>query len=323
MTADAPGCRRILVATDFSPHAAAALAQAVWLARQSGASITLAHALPGLRRLVHSASTKAKLDLLSGEGEVFQREVRQKSDARLRQTIADLHAADLDIAYETLLGEPFVELIHAVQAERYDLLLAGTRGLGAWEQVFVGSTARRLVRKCPASVWIVKAEHTGPPRAVLAPVDFSDVSRKAALAGRWVAERAGAAFHLVHVIDSSDVPADAISKVSPGTSLRDEINAEAKKHLDEFVNSLGIDRNTIQLHLSWGTPWKEIQRLAEHLRADLIALGTVGRSGIQGLLLGNTAEKVLGACDASILTVKPDDFVSPIPPACWPLHPGS
>ena len=61
--------------------------------------------------------------------------------------------------------------------------------------------------------------------------------------------------------------------------------------------------------------------MAQHLAADLIALGTVGRSGIKGLLLGNTAEKVLGTCDCSILTVKPDGFVSPIDPAFWPLHP--
>jgi universal stress protein E len=55
--------------------------------------------------------------------------------------------------------------------------------------------------------------------------------------------------------------------------------------------------------------------------ADVIAMGTVGRSGIRGMLLGNIAEKVLATCDCSILTVKPDDFVSPIQPAFWPLHP--
>jgi len=44
-------------------------------------------------------------------------------------------------------------------------------------------------------------------------------------------------------------------------------------------------------------------------------MGTVGRSGIKGVLLGNTAERILDRCDCSILTVKPDDFVSPISPA--------
>jgi universal stress protein E len=63
------GFHRILVGTDFSPHSRAALAQALWLARKTGASITLVHTLPDLRQVVHSASYRAKLDLLYGEGD--------------------------------------------------------------------------------------------------------------------------------------------------------------------------------------------------------------------------------------------------------------
>lgn len=317
------GYRNILVAIDFSVHADAALKQAVWLARQTKASVTLAHTLPDLRRAVHTASAQAKLDLLYGEGDAFQREVRRSSDKKMRRMIADLGAVDLDVAFETLLGEPFVELTHAVQSEGYDLVLAGTRGLAAWEQFVVGSTAKRLIRKCPASVWIVKAEHVGPPKVVLVPTDFSETSLTAAAHGLWVARQAEAEFHLLHVIDSMDIPEDVVSKNAQGSSLRSELNAEAKARLDVFVDSLQADRGKIQVHLSWGTPWKEVQRLAQHLAADLIAMGTVGRSGIQGVLLGNTAEKVLGSCHCSVLTVKPDNFVSPIQPASWPLHPGS
>ena len=56
-------------------------------------------------------------------------------------------------------------------------------------------------------------------------------------------------------------------------------------------------------------------------QADLISIGTVGRSGVKGIVLGNTAERVLDTCDCSILTVKPDDYVSPIAKPTWPLHP--
>ena len=52
-------------------------------------------------------------------------------------------------------------------------------GSAAWEHFLTGSTAKRLIRKCPAAVWIVKAEHVGPPKAVLAAMDFSAVSFKA------------------------------------------------------------------------------------------------------------------------------------------------
>ena len=315
------GYRHILVAMDFSPHADAALKQAVWLARQGGATITLAHTLPDLRRVMHSASYQARVDMLYGEGSVFQHEVRQESDTKMRRMIVDLNAADLDVKVETLLGAPYAEITHAVQQEGYDLVLAGTRGLAAWEQFFVGSTAKRLIRKCPSSVWIVRAEHVGPPKAVLAATDFSDVSRRAVLEGLWVAQRASAEFHLLHVIDSMDVPEDIISKIPEGSSLRREINEEAKHRFDEFVESLNTVPEKIQRHLSFGTPWQEVGRLAKHLNIDLIALGTVGRSGIKGVFLGNTAERVLTTCDCSILTVKPADFVSPIMPPFWRLHP--
>jgi len=52
-------------------------------------------------------------------------------------------------------------------------------------------------------------------------------------------------------------------------------------------------------------------------------MGTIGRSGVKGVLLGNTAEKVLDASRQSILAVKPDGFVSPILPAFWQLHPSA
>jgi nucleotide-binding universal stress UspA family protein len=319
---DEVGYHRILVATDFSPHAEAALKQAVWLTRRTGASLVLAHTVPDLQRAVHSASYKARLALLYGEDDLFQREICQESETKMRRSIVNLKATDLNIKFETLLGEPFVEITHAVQQEGYDLVLAGTRGLASWEQFFVGSTSRRLIRKCPASVWIAKEEHVGPPKVVLAATDFSDVSFKAAKQALWIAELADAKFHLVHVVDSMDVPEEVISKFPEGDSLRNDINAEAQDRLESFVQSLASNRSKIHLHLAWGTPWKDIRRIARELHADLIALGTVGRSGIKGLLLGNTAEKMLSTCDCSILTVKPDGFVSPITPEWSPLRPG-
>jgi universal stress protein E len=313
---DENGYQRILVAMDFSAHSEAAFLQAVWLARTQGASIVLVHTLPDLRQVAHRASALAKLDLLQGEGEIFQREVRQVSDAKMRQLIQKHRAEDLDIKVETLLGEPFVELIHAVQSEGYDLVLAGTRGMAGWQQFLVGSTASRLIRKCPASVWVVKDEHIGPPKVVLTATDFSTVGWKAVKRGALIAKNAKASMHLLHVIDEGDIPKSLFDSKS-----RQEIIDSVERRLYDGLESSGVDRDDVTLHLSTGTPWQEVARLSKHLSVDLIAMGTVGRNGIPGLLLGNTAEKVLNTCDCSILAVKPDNFVSPIEPASWPLHP--
>lgn len=317
------GFKRILVATDFSPHARAALTQAVWLGRKSRASITLAHALPDLRKVVHAASYRAKLDLLYGEGQDFECEVRRESDARLKRLADGLNAPEIQIRVETLLGEPYVELTHAVLQEGHDLVLAGTSGATDWQQLLVGSTARRLIRKCPCTVWIAKDERIEPPNIVLAATDFSVPSTRAVEQAVWIAALASADLHLLHVVDSSDLPRDLAERVpSEGSSLRAMICDEARARLDQELAAIK-QRTAVRIHphLTWGTPWKEIGRLAQHLHANLVAMGTVGRSGVKGLFLGNTAEKVLDQCEASILSVKPADYVSPIAPASWALHP--
>ena len=252
MTNIPQGYERILVATDFSPHAEAALKQAVWLARQNGAKIVVMHTLPDRLREVHSETMRAQLDMIYGEGETVPRELRLKSEARMQQMIVDLKATDLDIRFATLPGEPFVELTHAVQEEGFDLVLAGSRGLAAWEQFLVGSTAKRLIRKCPSSVWIVKAEHVGPPKKVLAATDFSEVSRRAAREGLWIAQQASAEFHLLHLIDyQTDVPQDVVTQLPLDVPLRREVNELAHKNLETFVESLDTDSTKIHRHLSW------------------------------------------------------------------------
>ncbi len=294
---------RILVASDFSPYATAALRQAVWLARKSGGQLILANAIPDFSMSVHWGPL---------ERDANQRTMLDRSDTGMRHAVVDVNAVDLDIKLVTLVGEPFLEITRAVQERGCSLVLAGTRGHTKWEQFFMGSTAKRLIRNCPSSVWIVRAEHVGPPKVVLAATDFSDTSLKAVKEGLKIAQQAGAEFHLLHVVDSNDVPEDMISRIPTGSSLRQEINEEAARRMEEFLDSLAVDRTQIKVHLSWGTPWQEIQRISRHQAADLIVIGTVGRSGIKGMLMGNTAEKVLDTCDCSILTVKPDGFVSPI-----------
>lgn len=315
--------KRILVATDFSPHSEAAFKQGIWLARQCKAQLALVHVLPDLRRALLSASSSAQLDIFFGEGDRFQQEIREDSTARMLAMIGRDQATDLGITCETILGDPSVAITHAVQQEKHDLVIVGTRGRSVWEKFFIGSVAKRLIRNCPCPVWTVKAEHIGPPKIVLTATDFSDTSRRAVLEGLHLAERSAAEFHLLHVIDSRDVPDGLIERVAPGHSLREEIHSAAQSTMADFVKPFDTHPTPIRSHLSWGIPAQEIARIANQLQTDLLVVGTIGRSGIKGVVLGNTAEKILDTCDCSILAVKPEGFVSPIDPPFWPLHPAS
>jgi nucleotide-binding universal stress UspA family protein len=305
-----PSFKNILVAVDFSATSDAAWKQAIWLAKQTESSVTLLHAIADSTPLVRSNSV---LDALFDQAS-SDIQLQNDSDRSLRRMVTESKVDDMDVECVTVLGEPFVEIIQLVQEEGYDLVLAGSQGHSALERFFVGSTAKRLIRKCPSAVWIVKPEHIDSMNVVLAATDFSHVSHKAVIHGLKIAKQAGAQFHLLHVIDSKDVPEDLVSHIPKGSTMRNEINEEAKRRFGEFIETLDQDGIEIHSHLSFGTPWQEIQRIIKEKNVDLLAMGTVGRSGIRGLLLGNTAERILDTCDCSILTVKPDGFVSPIAP---------
>jgi nucleotide-binding universal stress UspA family protein len=68
----------------------------------------------------------------------------------------------------------------------------------------------------------------------------------------------------------------------------------------------------VQSVLLKGAPRKKIPEFAEEIGADLMVMGTVARTGISGLIMGNTAETILNELQCSVLAVKPPGFISPV-----------
>jgi universal stress protein E len=319
------GYKAILAATDFSDHGLAAVRRAAWVARQSCKKLVVANVVADIRKAIHHTSYHSRLDFLEGKEEHFQHELRRESDEKLKRQILSLGSIDIDVKYETLLGEPFEELIHSVQQEGYDLVVAGTRGHNALQRLVMGSTAKRLVRNCPSSVWIVKDKDIRPPKKILAAVDLSKVSQRVLDQAIWTAQRAGSELHVLHVIESTGLSTELLDvKVSRSqpVPLRELIQGEVQKQFETFLSSSDLESVATTKHLLWGSPAYEAARLASDLKTDLVVIGTIGRKGLEGLRLGNTAESVLAHCDCDVLTVKPAEYVSPIKPAAWPLHPG-
>jgi universal stress protein E len=306
------GFRSILVATDFSTHSEAAMKQAIWLSRNSGARVVLAHVLPDLRLAIPDPFSVQQFDPLQGEEERFRSDIIEETEARLRLLIDQVGAKDLGVQYQVLSGDPSIALIQAVQQEKFDLVLVGMRGLAPWERFTMGCTSKRLVRKCPSPVWTIHADRAIPPKVVLAATDFSEVSRSAALQGRRIASEAGAEFHLLHVVDSNGFSSVLTKRSELTDKPVGQIYDAAAKQFEEFVRTLESNSDQIHCHQSVGDPAREILHFAELLNADLVTLGTVGKSGAKGVYLGKTAERFLEVCPCSVLTMKPEGFISPI-----------
>lgn len=313
------GYSKVLVATDFSPSAEAALKLGAWAAERAGAELAVVHVLADVRRAMHDASHLARRELAFGDIEAFERGIREKSDSQLKTVCG---ALGRKVHCQTLLGEPFVEIIHAVLKDGYDLVVSGTQGRSGWKKFLLGSTASRLVAKCPAAVWVVKAGPGEPPQKILAATDFSPASERAVQAALWVARQAGAELHVLHVVDRGDVTPELLEAAPEGAAVAGlvrRLRRAATGRLDEYLGEIESGDVKVTPLIASGTPWQEINKAVKKLKADLVAMSTTGRSGIPGLLIGNTAEKVLSTCDANILTVKPEGFVSPIQAPFWPL----
>jgi nucleotide-binding universal stress UspA family protein len=315
-----PFFRKILVATDFSQCATAALEQAVALARLSHAEITLAHAIPLTRETMEEFVANPWYAAANVD-EIEQR-LQHGADERLQAAAKPYQENGLAIRFKTLWGAPFLEIIQLVHEEGYDLAVVGTRGQSPLSRFLVGSTATKLVRKCPCPVLVAKPGSSGRFASILAPVDLTETSQKSLHAAAALAKAAHGELHALYVYDDdrdTKLPPLALDFDVDRSMRRRQLRRQALEKLEQFAGSLRLPVQPT-LHVERGEPWKRILACARRLEADLTVLGTVGRSGVSGLLIGNTAERVLHSAACSLLAVKPEGFVSPVRPRMAAQH---
>jgi nucleotide-binding universal stress UspA family protein len=148
-------------------------------------------------------------------------------------------------------------------------------------------------------------------KTILVPHDFSSSANHACAVARDEAKTHGARVILVHVIDlpyqmvpeSAMVSAETIEPIS----MKEFAARGAEKHLDDIAARLAKDGVTPQKFIRFGRPHDEIVKLAEELKADLIVMGTHGRTGLAHLLVGSVAERVVRTSKCPVLTVPQPD----------------
>ncbi len=142
-------------------------------------------------------------------------------------------------------------------------------------------------------------------KKIFFPTDFSEVSRKALEYAVYLQKTFKAELEIGHVI--FDETYLVTSYVPQGTlqGFFGELEQGARQHLDEFLNSSeplkGVKYTTKLLK---GSPYAEIIRHAQEGKFDLIVIGTHGRTGLDHVLFGSTAEKVIGRATCPVFTVK-------------------
>ncbi len=282
------------------------------------------------RRAAHIAEkNSAKLTLVDASKEL------SRSLPQLKKTLEKIHKDQMMAQFEPgeleklgaktkqLSGTPFIEIIKQVLRGKHDLVIKTAEKSSSLFGSLFGETDLHLMRKCPAAVWIVKPSRKKSYNKIVAAVDPDpEIASHAALnkdildMAIALAEKDNAELDIVHAwhIEGEELLRSNRASLTPKQvdAMVKDVETSHHRYMDELLQSFDLSKVKSKVHLVKGAPGKAIPDHVKKVDADVIVMGTLARTGIEGFFIGNTAEKILRNVDCSVLTIKPKGFKSPI-----------
>ena len=230
-------------------------------------------------------------------------------------------------------GKSWLEIIRQVLRGKHDLVVVGTRDITNLRRMFFGNTSMKLLRRCPCPVLVTKpltfasgvlgaGLHRAPGANgshlnILVATDLKPSSKDALRLGIALARQMHARLHILHVVEYQ---LDEVCNIGLPDAKQDEYRRKVRTHAQAALHAqlektdyqaLGA---RIEIHLAGdvGLPDVAIQHFIQVYQIHLLVMGTIGRGGIRGIMIGNTAERLLPEVHCSVLAVKPPDFVCPV-----------
>jgi nucleotide-binding universal stress UspA family protein len=263
---------------------------------------------------------------LNVEGRIIDIEAALLHDRQERlQHMVENTGGGSDSEVIVTVGEPFLEVIRHVLACGHDLVMLGEPEVNRAAVPQLSSGVMHVLRKCPTPVWVMYPSRARKLR-ILALIDpdpsdpirdgLNDLVMELATS---LTRRQNGELHVGH---AWTLEGEATLRTSPYVQLSGgivdvmvrETEAAARDQLNVLAERHGVDKVGGAIHMVSGEPGVVLPRLADRLDADLIVMGTVGRTGLSGLIMGNTAETILRSVHCSVLAVKPEGFVTPVKP---------
>jgi len=307
--------KKILVVTPANAIQAAVVAQSVRIAKEQQSHVTFFSVAEELPK-----EQLAWITLLPPQE--LMANLFQEQQASLSKSVVSFQDDFPSVDAFNAIGIPFIEVIKKVQQENYDLVILAAKANSHARKRFFGSTTVHLMRKCPCPVLTIGANEDKPIKRIVAAIDVyaptaaghklneSILNRAANLAALENAE--------LHIIHAWQLPGDDYLKGWGYTSEIERLEIVMKKqhdrqkHMDKIIaKTLFIQKPPI-IKLLEGAAQEKIPQYVKENDIDLIVMGTVCRTGIPGYFIGNTAESILSEVSCSVLTLKPEGFISPV-----------
>jgi len=227
-------------------------------------------------------------------------------------------------------GNTVVEIIKEAIQGGHDLVVKAASGYKTFKDRLFGNVAVKLLRKCPCPVFIIKPSEKLSFQKILAAVDPESVQEKTAKPVKnedfiyrkvmdisiFMARLENSHLYIFH---SWFLPGETL--LASGRTRIEPEKLNNMKMLAEKIHTRKISALAAEYDLSdirhsvvvrKGDPGEMIIGYADKNEIDLIVMGTIGRSGLSGLVIGSTAEKVINRINCSVLTIKPANFKTPI-----------
>ena len=314
--------KNILYVNESEIDQDSALARAVALAQNNQANLTIVAVIP-------PQIFKTGIGLLPGQSITSKEQESIIANHRLTlESMLQPYKQGLDIQLKVLVGKTFLEVIRIVLKNNYDLVIKPAENPN-WTQRLFSSDDLHLLRKCPCPIWIMKPPEKSNYSRIVAAVDFDpmneapnqNLNRKILEIAASLALSDFASLHIIHAWEafaekrilsrnvSSEIAAEYIKREHD--YHQNWLNSLA----DDLIGWIGKDAYNYlspSFDLTKGPAKKMIAQRVSDLVADLVVMGTVARTGIPGIIIGNTAETIIDQIACSVLAIKPDDFKTPI-----------
>jgi len=146
-------------------------------------------------------------------------------------------------------------------------------------------------------------------KKILVPTDFSKTAQVAAEVASGIARKAGAELILLHVIeegsqDSVKITGEVVYEDMEEKLFMMKLIERSKKLLAKMADDEMFNGVKVRQELRMGTPFHGMRTIITEQKVDLVVMGTAGRSGIEGMIIGSNTEKVVRHAQCAVLTVQ-------------------
>jgi len=285
--------RRILWPTDFSTGAGRAFPYAAAMAAWHEAELHVLDVKEEGTEMDSSfpVSQEALTDLLTAEGDPPQH--------------VDLDALTL-VQEQQENALPPQAIVTYVEDHDVDLVVAGTQGRRGLQRLLIGSVTEEVIRAAPCPVLTVQADQDVAPawavRNILVLIDFSDASLDALRHAKELALTYGAQITLLHAVEEVVYP--SAYGVEPASLPGPQVIDRVEQNLAELVRTeVGYEHVVIEAKVGYAP--STILDYADTNEVDLVVIATHGRTGLERMLLGSVAERVVRRSPAPVFVAKP------------------